>query len=59
MISISAPEIHKSTAKAKTGKNTGVFEFDLEIVEFCPKYANFAQNQGTNREFCGFCLSPY
>src|SRR5205085_8273409 len=54
MISISAPEIHNPPAKAKTGKNTGGFEFDLEIIEFCPKYANFAQNQGINREFCGF-----
>ena len=28
--------------------------FGLEIVEFCPKSANFVQEQGINRKFCGF-----
>ena len=51
------PQIHPP--KQKQGKIQGGFEFDLEIIEFCPKYANFAQNQGTNREFCGFYLSDY
>ena len=35
------------------------FEFDLRIVKFCPKSANFAQNQGINSEFCGFLPKPW
>ena len=35
-----------------------LFEFALEIIEFCPKSANSAQNQGINREFCGFPPKP-
>jgi hypothetical protein len=39
-------------------KNSKFFEFDAKIIEFCPKYANFAQNQGINRDFCGFLRKP-
>src|SRR5438270_14073831 len=35
-------------------KNRGISRSGLEIVEFCPKSANFVQRQGINREFCGF-----
>ena len=27
------------------------FEFDAEIAELCPKYANLVQKQGINSEF--------
>src|SRR4029077_5169949 len=35
-------------------KYRAFFESDLESIEFCPKSASFVQNQGINREFCGF-----
>jgi hypothetical protein len=35
-------------------KNRAHFHFDLKTIEFCPNFANFAQNQGVNSEFCGF-----
>jgi hypothetical protein len=38
-------------------KNREFFEFALEIIEFCPKYANFASGTGNNREFCGLVPS--
>jgi hypothetical protein len=34
--------------------NREFFEFDHKIIEFCPKSANFLQEQGINREFCGY-----
>ena len=46
-------EIHVRKQKNRE-ENRGIFEFDLKIVEFCPKSANFALDQGINREFCGY-----
>src|SRR5690348_6933308 len=47
-----------SSAITRQGKNRenyrGSFEFDFEIVEFCPESANLAEDQGINSEFCGF-----
>jgi hypothetical protein len=34
--------------------NREFFEFPLKSIEFCPKSANFALEQGINREFCGY-----
>ncbi|PYY14056.1 MAG: hypothetical protein DMG60_20760 [Acidobacteria bacterium] len=35
-----------------------ILEFDLQIIEFCPKYANLLQRQGNNREVCKFLSKP-
>jgi hypothetical protein len=38
--------------------NREFFEFALKSIEFCPKSANFAFEQGINREFCGYLSEP-
>lgn len=43
---------------ASRENNRGASEFGLEIVEFCPKCADFVLNQGINSEFCGFLPTP-
>jgi hypothetical protein len=40
------------------GNNRGFLKFDLEIDKFCPKYVDFVERQGNNREFCGFPFKP-
>src|SRR5207302_6676915 len=45
----------KSTRKPKNReKNRGVSDSVSQIVEFCPKSANFVRRQGINREFRGY-----
>ena len=46
-------------SKKNKENNRAFFELALEIVEFCPKYANFAQNQGINRDRGRFPRNPY
>jgi len=41
------------------GKEQGIFEFDLKIFEFCPKFANFIERQGINRESLVFLPSSW
>ena len=45
-------EADKANMAKNTENNSELFQIDLEIAEFCPKYANFSQSQGINREFC-------
>jgi len=39
-------------------KKEGIFKFDLEFIEFCPKSTKFVWNQGINRQFCGYPPKP-
>src|SRR3954465_7445615 len=32
-------------------------KFVVDVIEFCPKSANFTLSQGINREFCGISVS--
>jgi hypothetical protein len=51
--------VRVSQARAKKKENNReFFEFDLEIIEVCPKSINFALRQGVNSDFCGFLYKP-
>jgi hypothetical protein len=54
------PSIHIPNCRKERNRenNREFFEFALKTFSLCPKSANFAFEQGINREFCGNLPKP-
>jgi len=55
---LSPPASRTAEKKRNKENNREFFEFDLRTLNLCPKSANFAFEQGINREFCGNLSKP-
>jgi hypothetical protein len=50
LLGMKPADLHFRPNRNNSEKNSEIFEFDGEIAEFCPKYANLISGTGDNSE---------